>query len=55
MAETESDLREERAMASKLEKLWHVTLKKLPKNYHLDYAAVKDGVTVANVMRAAIA
>jgi hypothetical protein len=49
MAETESDLREEKKMADKLSKKWGVELVKLPKNYHIDYAAVRDGVTVAYI------
>lgn len=47
--ETAKDLEEEKKMSDKLAKLWHVKIKKLPKNYHIDGAIQKDGETIGYV------
>lgn len=39
--ETPDDLAQEQEMADKLAKLWHCEMKKLPKNYHIDYAIMQ--------------
>jgi len=41
--ETPADLAEEQAMADKVAKLWRCELKKLPKNYHIDFAIMDGG------------